>query len=213
MTAGRRHEIDTRSARRIPAVLVYRLPHRPVLGRTSALQYLPHRPPIPACLRATTDPSRRTAVRTPELHAANPTWTRPMRNTEKEKENSMNTPPNTKPIPVAELVEIETHADPPIRRTAHRLGERRQRCRHDRQARARIRRAGTGRRTTAGTRLRCDGCRNALRRLLLMSLATLPFTVSCPSCGAVPGDRCTTRLTRGYHLSRADKAVRVDRRR
>ena len=46
-----------------------------------------------------------------------------------------------------------------------------------------------------------------------MSLATLPFTVSCPTCKADAGSRCATRLVRGYHLSRADKAVRIDDRR
>ncbi len=45
------------------------------------------------------------------------------------------------------------------------------------------------------------------------TLATLPFTVGCSSCKAPPGDRCTTRLRRGYHLSRADKALRADNRR
>ena len=44
------------------------------------------------------------------------------------------------------------------------------------------------------------------------TLATLPFSVRCPSCKADPGDRCATRLRRGYHLSRADKAVRADNR-
>jgi hypothetical protein len=43
-------------------------------------------------------------------------------------------------------------------------------------------------------------------------LAALPFTVSCPSCRAAPGDRCATRLRRGYHLSRADRAVRAEQR-
>jgi hypothetical protein len=43
-------------------------------------------------------------------------------------------------------------------------------------------------------------------------LAALPFSVRCPSCRAVPGQRCATRLRRGYHLSRADKAVRADNR-
>lgn len=44
-------------------------------------------------------------------------------------------------------------------------------------------------------------------------LAELPFTVSCPACRSAPGDRCTTRMVRGYHLARADKAVRTENRR
>ncbi len=44
------------------------------------------------------------------------------------------------------------------------------------------------------------------------TIATLPFTVACPSCRAEPGIRCATRLRRGYHLSRADRAVRTDNR-
>lgn len=31
----------------------------------------------------------------------------------------------------------------------------------------------------------------------------------CPVCKAAPGQRCTTRMDRGYHLARADKAVRA----
>ena len=44
------------------------------------------------------------------------------------------------------------------------------------------------------------------------TLATLPFTVRCPTCKADPGIRCATRLDRGYHLTRVDKAVRADNR-
>ncbi|WP_456085434.1 zinc finger domain-containing protein [Mycolicibacillus parakoreensis] len=36
--------------------------------------------------------------------------------------------------------------------------------------------------------------------------------VTCPSCKAPEGQVCATRLRRGYHLIRADKAVRREQR-
>ena len=45
---------------------------------------------------------------------------------------------------------------------------------------------------------------------VIHTIVTLPFTVRCPACTADPGDRCTTQRRRGYHLARADKAVRAD---
>jgi hypothetical protein len=40
-------------------------------------------------------------------------------------------------------------------------------------------------------------------------MAALVLTVSCPTCPAKQGQPCRTRrLARGYHLSRADRAVR-----
>ena len=38
------------------------------------------------------------------------------------------------------------------------------------------------------------------------------MTVSCPTCKASAGGPCDTRLARGYHLTRADKAVRGENR-
>lgn len=43
-------------------------------------------------------------------------------------------------------------------------------------------------------------------------VAELAFSVRCPSCRAEPGEPCTTRLLRGYHLARADRGVKRDRR-
>lgn len=36
----------------------------------------------------------------------------------------------------------------------------------------------------------------------------LALTVCCPVCPAKHGQHCVTRLPRGYHIARADKAVR-----
>lgn len=36
----------------------------------------------------------------------------------------------------------------------------------------------------------------------------LALTIGCPACPANPGQLCVTRLPRGYHIARADKAVR-----
>jgi len=40
----------------------------------------------------------------------------------------------------------------------------------------------------------------------------LALSVRCPTCKADPSHRCNTRLARGYHLTRADKAVRRENR-
>lgn len=38
------------------------------------------------------------------------------------------------------------------------------------------------------------------------------LAVKCPTCKALPGQWCATRLARGYHLTRADRGVRAERR-
>lgn len=44
------------------------------------------------------------------------------------------------------------------------------------------------------------------------NIAALAFTVKCPICYRRPGARCKTRLARGHHIRRADRAVAKENR-
>ena len=59
-----------------------------------------------------------------------------------------------------------------------------------------------------------DGVRVALchrGEYVICGPGVVAYGVECPACHAPPGTRCKTRLLRGYHLARADKAVRQSR--